>query len=169
VTQPRRHSSFAQTGVTPGRARRAWTVLLLGVAPLSGCYTTRQLATAPAPGATVVLDLNDRARVQLGDRIGPSAASIEGVVQAGGDSDYVLNISSVKYLNGQSNQWSGERFSVAPGFVTQAWQRDFSPSRTTALGLGIAAAILTAVLKTNLFGMSSGTPPVTPPPPSGGT
>jgi hypothetical protein len=150
-------------------AGRAWAVLLLGVAPLLGCYTSYELTTAPAPGTTVVLDLNDLARVQLGDRIGPSAGSIEGVVQAGSDSGYVLNISSVKYLNGQSNQWSGERFTVAPGLVTHAWQREFSRSRTTALGLGIAAAIASAVLKADLSGKSSGTPPVSPPLPGGGS
>ena len=149
--------------------RTACAVLLLGVAPLSGCYTNRQIMAAPAPGSTVVLDLNDRARVQLGDRIGPSAASIQGVVQTGSDTGYVLNISSVRYLNGQSNQWSGERFTISPGLVTQAWQRQFSRSKTTALGLGIAAALLGAVLGTDLFGESSGTPPVTPPPPGGGT
>jgi hypothetical protein len=169
VKPPRRHSFLVGQGVTPCRARRAWTVLLLGAAPLSGCYTTRALATAPAPGTTVVLDLNDRARVQLGDQIGPSAASVEGVVQAGSDSGYVLNISSVKYLNGQSNQWSGERFTIASGLVTQAWQREFSRSRTTALGVGIVAAIVSAVFATNLVGHSSGTPPVNPPPTGGGT
>lgn len=149
--------------------RTACAVLLLGVAPLSGCYTNRQIMAAPSPGSTVVLDLNDRARVQLGDRIGPSVASIQGVVQTGSDTGYVLNISSVRYLNGQSNQWSGERFTISPGLVTQAWQRQFSRSKTTALGLGIAAALLAAVLSTDLFGESRGTPPVTPPPPVGGT
>jgi hypothetical protein len=156
-------------GLAPRRTRLARAVLLLGALPLSGCYTTQQLTTAPAPGTTVVLDLNDRARVQLGDRIGPSAASIEGVVQAGNDSGYVLNISSVKYLNGQSNQWSGERFSISSGLVSQAWRREFSRSKTTALGIGIAAAILGAVLKADFFGQSSGTPPVSPPPTGGGT
>lgn len=142
---------------------------MLGAGALSGCYTSRPLATAPEPGATVVLDLNDRARVQLGDRIGPSAASIEGIVQSGSDSGYVLSISSVKYLNGQTNQWSGERFTVSPDLVTQVWQREFSRSKTTALGIGVGAALLAAVLKTNLFGESRGTPPVSPPPTGGGT
>jgi hypothetical protein len=134
-----------------------------------GCYSTRPLETAPTPGSTVVLDLNDRARVQLGDRIGPSAASIEGIVQPGSDSGYVLNISSVKYLNGQTNQWSGERFLVAPALVTQAWQRDFSRSRTWSLGLGIAAAIAAVVLKTDLLSRTGGGQPITSPPPTGGT
>jgi hypothetical protein len=152
------------------RRWRAWTALgLVVVSPLTGCYSTRPLTTAPVPGTTVVLDLNDRARVQLGDRIGPSAASIEGVVQPGSDSGYVINISSVKYLNGQTNQWSGERFMLSPTLVTQAWQREFSRSRTMSLALGITAAIVTLVLKTDFLSKTGGGQPTTPPPPTGGT
>ena len=152
------------------RRWRAWTALVLAVvSPLTGCYSTRPLTTAPAPGTTVVLDLNDRARVQLGDRIGPSAASIEGVVQPGSDSGYVINISSVKYLNGQTNQWSGERFTLSPTLVTQAWQREFSRSRTMSLGLGITAAIVTLMLKTDFLSKTGGGQPTNPPPPTGGT
>jgi hypothetical protein len=148
---------------------RALVLALAAVSPLVGCYSTHPLATAPTPGTTVVLDLNDRARVQLGDRIGPSAASIEGVVQPGSDSGYVINISSVKYLNGQTNQWSGERFSLSTSLVSQAWRRDFSRSRTWSLGIGIAAAIATVVLKTDLFSKTGGGTPTSPPPPIGGT
>lgn len=143
--------------------------MLAGVSPLTGCYSTRPLTTAPAPGTTVVLDLNDRARVQLGDRIGPSAASIEGVARAGSDSAYVIDISSVKYLNGQTNQWSGERVSLSPTLVTQAWQREYSRSRTVSLGLGITAAIVTFVLKTDLLSRTGGGQSTNPPPPTGGT
>ena len=152
------------------RRWRAWTALVLAVvSTLTGCYSTRPLTTAPVPGTTVVLDLNDRARVQLGDRIGPSAASIEGVVQPGSDSGYVINISSVKYLNGQTNQWSGERFTLSPTLVTQAWQREFSRSRTMSLGLGITAAIVTLMLKTDFLSKTGGGQPTNPPPPTGGT
>jgi hypothetical protein len=164
------HHSAPVRSTLASTRRRAWVALMLaGVSPLTGCYSTRPLTTAPAPGTTVVLDLNDQARVQLGDRIGPSAASIEGIVQPGNDSGYVINIASVKYLNGQTNQWSGERFSLAPGLVTQAWQREFSRSRTVSLGLGIAAAIATVVLKTDFLSKTGGGQPTTPPPPVGGT
>lgn len=162
---PRSRSTLAST-----RRAGAWAVLLAtGVSSLAGCYSTRPLTTAPVPGSTVVFDLNDRARVQLGDRIGPSAASIEGVVQSRSDSDYVISISSVKYLNGQTNQWSGERFSLSPALVTQAWQREFSRSRTMSLGLGITAAIVTLVLKTDFLSKTGGGQPTNPPPPTGGT
>ena len=169
MTPPIRGTVVGSWIVTLRWERRIRRGLLIGMAPLSACYTTRPLSTSPAPGTTVVFDLNDRARVQLGDRIGPSAASIEGVVRADSDSGYVISISSVKYLNGQINQWSGERFTVSPDLVTQGWQREFSRTRTTALGVGIGAAILGAALKTSLFGKNSGSPPVNPPPTGGGT
>jgi hypothetical protein len=163
------HLACVRAAFAPRRRWRAWTSLVLAAtAPLSGCYSTQPVTTAPEPGATVVLDLNDRARYLLGDRIGPSAASIEGVMQSGSDSGYVIRISSVSYLNGQSNKWSGEPFTVAPGLVSQAWRRDFSRSRTVALGVGIGAALLSAILKTNLFGSGSSTTIPTSPP-GGGT
>lgn len=162
-------STDRATFVSTRRWRAGTALVLAVVSPLTGCYSTRPLTTAPVPGTTVVLDLNDRARVQLGDRIGPSAASIEGVVQQGSDSGYVINISSVKYLNGQTNQWSGERFTLSPTLVTQAWQREFSRSRTMSLGLGITAAIVTLMLKTDFLSKTGGGQPTNPPPPSGGT
>ena len=100
-------------------------LLLTGVSPLAGCYTTGPVMSAPAPGTTVLLDLNDPARVQLGDRIGPSAARIEGIVQAQNDTAYMLRISSVTYLNGQSNKWSGEPLTVPASLVSSARVREF--------------------------------------------
>lgn len=130
--------------------------MLAGVMPLAGCYSTQSLHTTPEPGATIVLDLNDRARVALGDRIGPSALKVEGMVQSATDSVYVLRISSVEYLNGQTNRWSGEELSIPLNLVSQGWRHEFSRSRTTVLGVGIAAAIMTAILKTSFLHIGSG-------------
>jgi hypothetical protein len=128
--------------------------VLAGVSPLVGCYTTRPVTTAPAPGSTVVLDLTDRARVDLGDRIGPSASSIQGVVQTQSDSSYVLRVSSVTYLNGQSNKWAGEQLTIPATMVSRARTREFSRGRTTALGAAIAAALATVFITTDFFGLS---------------
>src|SRR4051812_22455101 len=136
-----------------GRSWRRWTALALAsVSPLSGCYTTHAVSSAPEPGTTVLLDLNDRGRVQLGDRIGPSASRIEGVVQTRSDTAYMVRISSVEYLNGQSNRWSGEPFTVPTALVSVAQERQFSRSRTISVGAGIAAAIVTLFMKTSFLG-----------------
>jgi hypothetical protein len=150
-----------------GRAWRGCTALLLvAVSPLAGCYTTRPVTTAPAPGATVILDLTDRGRVDLGDRIGPSAASIQGIVQTQSDSSYVLRVSSVSYLGGQQNKWAGESLTVPAALVSRARLREFSRSRTTAIGLGIAAALAAVFIQTDFFGLSG--PEQQPTPPIGG-
>jgi hypothetical protein len=134
---------------------RVWTALLLvGATPLAGCYTTRSVNSAPVPGTTVLLDLTDRGRTELGDRIGPSAARVDGVVQTQSDTMYVLHVSSVTYLNGQSNKWSGEPLTVPASLVSRARLREFSRSRTTAVGLGIAAALAAVFMNADFFGSS---------------
>ena len=160
-----RHRSAARAALGSRRWRAVTALVLTGISTLSGCYTSVPVTTTPAPGSTLVLDLNDRGRVALGDSIGSSAARLEGVVQSSSDSSYVLRVSSVRYLNGQSNQWSGEPLTVRANLVGSAQERKFSRSRTWALGLGVAAAVLAVFLTTDLLG--SGNPsrdPGTPPP-----
>lgn len=129
-------------------------LVLAAASPLAGCYSTRPVTSAPAPGSTVVLDLTDRARVELGDRIGPSASRIEGIVQERNDTAYVLRVSSVAYLNGQSNKWSGEALTVPATAIARASLREFSRSRTTLIGAAIAAALAAVFFSTDFFGLS---------------
>ncbi|MDB4887464.1 MAG: hypothetical protein JWN79_2902 [Gemmatimonadetes bacterium] len=148
-------------------SRRGGSLLVLAlVGPLAGCYTTRPVTTAPAPGATVLLDLTDVARVQFGERIGASAARIEGVVQSQNDTAYVINISSVSYLDGRTNKWSGEPFTVPAQLVSRAQLREFSRSRTSLLSAGIAAALVVVFATTQFLGL--GGAEKTPIPPPGG-
>ena len=162
-------SATSWTAFVSPRMRRGWSALMLaGLSPLAGCYVNRPVTTAPAPGTTLVLDLSDRGRVALGDRIGQSAATIEGVLQSPSDTVYQLRVSSVTYLNGQSNRWSGESLAVPLSLIPQARYRELSRSRTTAVGVGIAAAIVALFANTNFLG-GGGVEKVPPPPPTGGT
>ncbi len=164
------HRPAAAAGRKPARRalRTRMALVLAGATSLGGCYTYTPVASTPAPGASLVLDLNDRGRVALGDSIGPSAATVEGVVQTASDSQYVLRVSSVRYLNGQSNQWAGESLALRADLVGRARQRNYSRSRTWALGIGATAAILTFVLSTDLLGLRSPPQKNGPPPPPQG-
>lgn len=146
-------------------SRRGGSLLVLAlVGPLAGCYTTRPVTTAPTPGSTVLLDLNDQARVQFGERIGASAARIEGIVQSPSDTSYVLHVSSVTYLNGQTNKWSGEPLTVPSRLVSNAQLQELSRARTTLLGVGIAAALAVLFATISFIGKSSPeSPPVVVP------
>jgi hypothetical protein len=125
------------------------------------------VSRTPATGTTLVLDLNDRGRVVLGDQIGPSATKVEGEVASASDSVYSLRVSSVSYLNGQSNRWSGEPLAVPTNLVSQVKQRTFSRSRTASLAVAAAAALAVLLKSTNLVGSGSGGGDVGRPPPSG--
>jgi len=166
----RSRSATTRPALAPGRVRRARAALLLlvGLQPaLSACYTSVPVETTTAPGSTLLLDLNDRGRVALGDSIGSSAMRIEGVLATRSESSYVLRVSSVQYLNGQSNRWSGEPLSVPADLVGRARERRFSRARTYGLAAGVVAAIVAVVSSTDLFGSGGLGRTGEPPPPQG--
>lgn len=136
---------------------------------MAGCYASMPVHGTPVAGTTVVLDLNDRGRVVLGDQIGPSAAKVEGEVATASDSLYSLRVNSVSYLNGQSNRWSGEPLTVPVNLISQTTQRSFSRTRTTLLGVAAAAALGVLIASTNLIGNASGGGEKGNPPPPGGS
>lgn len=136
------------------RRRRAALWILLATVP--SCYTTVPLAPAPAPGTEVLLDLNDRGRVELGDRIGPGAATIQATLDERTDSLVRVRVGAVRYLNGQTNEWSGESMTIPTRLVSQSWQRSFSRARAYSLGAAVAGALVLLFRNTSLFGGGSG-------------
>ena len=135
--------------------RRPTALLLLGVLALNACYATGPVVGAPARGMRIVADLNDQGRVAYGDRIGPSVREIEGTVESASDSAFVVRIQSVRHLDGRADKWSGERFALAPEYLSRVRQRELSRSRTTILGVVIGAAVVAAALAVNLLGTST--------------
>ena len=127
--------------------------LLMGVA--SGCYVYTPAQMQPSQGTDVVLELNDRGRVALGDSIGPTGKEVEGTVVGGGDSAFLLSVARVGYLNGQSNKWNGEHLTIPRTLVDRASERRFSPGRTW-LTVGAAAATVAAFIASrSLLGLGS--------------
>jgi hypothetical protein len=145
-----------------GRVVRA-AVLMFALGVAQGCYTYTPIVGRVDPGSTVVLSLNDRGRAEMGDEIGASAAEVEGVLGTENDSVYVVNVSSVKYLNGQSNAWSGESLTIGKNFVSSLREREFSRGRTMIAAGGGVGAILLFALTRSLVG---GTPAPFEPGPS---
>jgi hypothetical protein len=128
--------------------------VLLGGA--SGCYTYSPAAPNPAPGTRLVLELNDRGRVALGDSIGPSGDEVEGTLTANSDSAYSLRVVRVGYLNGFSNTWNGEPLVVSRDLVGTAKERRLSRSRSWLTATGVSAAVLTFIATRGLLGFRSG-------------
>lgn len=133
--------------------RVSLVAFLLGV---GGCYVYPPVVTTPAPGAELRLDLDDRGRAGLGNLIGPAAASVQGVLQNGSDSAFALKVTSVTYMNGQSNKWTGERLVVPKAFVISMRERKFSRSRTWLTSAGIVGVVGGFIVSRALRG--TGTP-----------
>lgn len=163
------HRSAAAPALAPARSWRRWTALLLiAVLSLNACYATRPVAGAPAPETRVVLELNDRGRLEYGDRIGPSVREVEGVVQSASDSSYVVRIASVRYLNGRMDRWSGEPFAFSTTNLGRVQERELSRSRTALVAAAVTAGVAVLIGTINLLGTSAGRGPNdTKNPPSG--
>lgn len=139
-----------------GAMRGSLLAFLLGVG--TGCYSFPNVVAVPQAGTRVVLELNDRGRVGMGESIGPAATRIEGVVQSVPDSAYPLRVVSVDYSNGQSNKWNGEPLTVSRNFISTVKQRQFSKSRTFLFAASVAAVALGFALTRGIIGHGSPDP-----------
>ena len=128
-------------------------LLLQGVA--SACYVYTPAPAAPGPGSRLLLELNDRGRVGLGDSIGPSAQVVEGTLASNSDSAYAVRVVRVGYFNGQSNVWNGEPLIVAREFVGNAKERKFSKGRTWLTASGVSLAAVAFIATRGLLGFGS--------------
>jgi hypothetical protein len=150
------------------RPRRFWSgcllAFLLGVA--SGCYEYGPAPATAAPGTRLLLELNDRGRVGLGNSIGPTGGVVEGTLQATSDTAYSLLVNRVQYMNGQSNAWNGERLLVPKEFVGNARERTYSASRTWLVVGAVTLAAIAFISSRQLLGSGSGGNPGGGPPPN---
>lgn len=146
------HGSTVRLALAPGRAGRVFAALLFMLPQIAGCYSLRPMEGAPQSGTTVVLEVNDRGRLELADRVGQSVERIQGTLQSVTDSGYVMRVQSVRYLNGQLSQWSGEEINVPASYVSRARQQVFSRSRTALLAAGIGAALVALLVSLDLVG-----------------
>jgi hypothetical protein len=119
-------------------------------AALSGCYRTSPVETAPPPGTAVVLDLTDQGRVALGPSIGSAAARVEGSLDSAGAA-YNVKVTSVTYLNGQSNRWTNEPLRIQSDLVRELRVKRFSRGRTALVAGGSVGAVIALILTRQLL------------------
>jgi hypothetical protein len=140
------------------RARALVAGLLLGSTTLSACYVNVPVARSPVAGSLVALRLNDRGRVAMENALGPSVDRVEGAVVRGTDDEYVLAVSTVATLDGNSSRWAGEQVTLRREFVRDETERRFSRGRTiAAVGAGVAA-VAAFIITRSVIGSASADP-----------
>ena len=94
--------------------------------------------------------------------MGQSISQIEGRLVSQSPDGLAVAVSSVSFLNGGSQAWSGESVTLKPEYIGVSYERRLSKSRTfaaAAVGVGAVAFIVTRSL------VGGGDPGNTEPPP----
>lgn len=126
--------------------------LALALTLIAGCYTLQPAVRAPESGTVVALDITDAGRVALGGTIGPEIGQLEGRLISSENEEYLIAVTSVRFLRGGEQVWAGERVRLRKEYVGNAYERRFSKGRTIALGATVVAGVAAIVLTQDLFG-----------------
>ncbi|MDB4913659.1 MAG: hypothetical protein JWM95_1303 [Gemmatimonadetes bacterium] len=117
---------------------------------LAGCYSLEPArGVVPEMGRQVAFDITDVGRVGLGGAMGPEIAQVEGRLVSRDNGEYVVAVSGVHMLKGGYQTWTGEQVHLKDEYVSTAYVKEFSKSRTAvagALGVSAFAFILTRSL-----------------------
>jgi hypothetical protein len=115
---------------------------ILALPVLQGCYTYAPLDTGTPPiGETVELNISDRGRVELTERLGRGVSSIRARITGTEGEQYLLNVFNVAYVSGEKSVWSGESMRLNQDFVFQTRVRKMDKKRTW-LAAGAATVVI---------------------------
>lgn len=123
------------------------------------CHTYLPPQSAvPVSGKDVAVELNDRGRLLVGDRLGESVAKIEGTLLGSTDSAVTLSVSRMVMLQGSSALWSGEQVDIPLAGVRSFRLREYSRGRTVMMGVAVVAGMAVLGGGLSLIGGGNGRP-----------
>ena len=142
------------------RRAMCWSLLLLVV---TGCYALHPVTTGEAPevGARIAVEINDKGRVALGGSMGPEIDRIEGRMVEIDSTGYLVAVQQVYLMRGGMQVWSNETVRIGKDQVRSFSERQFSRSRSIALG-AVGAGGMAFLISRGLLGSGLGDPPVVP-------
>lgn len=127
-----------------GSWRRRFTAGLCAVAAATqfACHSyLPPQSVIPANGKEVAVELNDRGRVLVGDRLGESVVRVEGKLLGSTDSAVTLSVSRLVMLQGSSALWVGEQVDIPVEGVRSFRLREFSRGRSVMMTVAVVAGI----------------------------
>jgi len=133
-----------------------------------GCYQYAPLDTATGvqAGEHIAVEITDRGRLELSDRLGSGVMRLEGTLTRSDSADLVMNVWRVAQIRGPSSRWSGESISLKREYASSVQARTLNRGKTYLVA---GAAVVGVVLFTKEFGLlgfasESGPPDENPPP-----
>lgn len=131
------------------RRRAVWVLAALPPA-LQACYEYTPVdtqASAMPAGQYVELQISDRGRVGLGNRLGVGVRQISGNVVSANSDEIVLSVDEVKNIDGDRTRWAGDTTHISREYVALASQRKVSAFKTAALVGGAVAVVAVAAAR----------------------
>jgi hypothetical protein len=144
--------------------------VMAGVLPAAiGCYSYTPLETSSgiSAGEHIAVEITDRGRAALGDRIGAGVVRLEGTVTSTDSQNVVMNVWRVAQIGGVSSKWSGESVQFSRDFMATVESRNLNRGRTYLVAGGVAVGLVLVIKSASLFGdFFGGTDPLPDPPPT---
>jgi hypothetical protein len=124
---------------------------------IAGCHRYVPIGTpVPPVGEVVAFQISDQGRVGLAERFGPGVARIEGRVLGNEGNDYVISVSRVAQIGGESSLWSGETIHLEHDFVGRLERRELAKTRTWLVAGGVTTAVVALIASASLTGFFGG-------------
>lgn len=147
--------------------RRWWVVL--GVVPAAlGCYQYTPLDTSAGvqAGEHVAVEITDRGRVELGDRLGSGVQRLEGTLTRADSANLEMSVWRVAHFSGPTSRWSGETIRFRREYAGSVQSRTLNRGKTYLLAGTALVGIALFTTQFDLLGFASGTdePGEQPPP-----
>lgn len=137
--------------------------VILGVVPAAlGCYQYAPLDTSTGvqAGEHVAVEISDRGRAELGDRLGSGVLRLEGTLTRADSADIVMNVWRVASINGgPTARWSGESVRFNRAYASRMQTRTLNRPRTFLMAGAVVAGSVLFASQFDLFGFASQSDP----------
>jgi hypothetical protein len=147
---------------------RHWVVV--GVVPaVLGCYTYAPLDTSTEvqAGERISVEVTDRGRAELGERLGSGVVRLEGTLTRTDSQDLVMNVWRVMSIGGEMSRWSGESVRFRRDFAARVQTRTLNRPRTYLVAGAAVAGLVVFAKSFDLLGsFVGGSDPGEGPPPA---
>lgn len=146
-----------------------WMCVVLGVMPAAlGCYQYAPLDTSTGvqAGEHVSVEITDRGRAELSDRLGSGVLRLEGTLTRTDSVELVMNVWRVAQISGPPARWSGESIRFKREFAGSVQTRTLNKGKTFAVAGAAVVGLVLFTRQVGLFGFSVGgdNPDEQPPP-----
>lgn len=141
------------------RLRKMWVVI--GVVPaVFGCYAYSPLDTSTGvqAGEHIAVEITDRGRAELSDRLGSGVLRLEGTLTRTDSVDLVMNVWRVAQIGRPTEHWSGESIRLRREYASRVHTRTLNRGKTSLVAGAAVVGLVVFTRQFSLFGFSSGGP-----------